>query len=124
MKKLSVKKGDFAVLAIALIILAATLLLRGNGDNITAEVSIDGKTVYSVQLNKITEKEEIQLQNNVIIGIEPNKIYFISSSCSGKDCIKFGELTKAGQTAVCVPEKTVITLRGNKTKNMPDAISY
>ena len=123
MKKLSVKKGDIAVLALALIAFAAVLLLRGSPNTVTAEVSINGKTVFSSDLNKITEKEEIELENGVIIGIEPGKIYFISSPCSGKDCIKFGELLSAGQTAVCVPSKTVITLKGEKKGSIPDAIS-
>lgn len=123
MKRSAIKKGDIAVLALSLIILAAVLLFRDSSKNITAEVSINGNTVYSVQLNTITEKEKKELPNGVIIGIEPGKIYFISSSCGGKDCVKFGELTKAGQTAVCVPNKTVITLHGNKT-DVPDAISY
>jgi len=124
MKSVKIKKGDIAVLAVLALILAAALLLRGSGKNVTAQVLINGEEVYSFELDKIAEKREIELENGVVIGVEPGKIYFVSSFCKGKDCVSFGELSKAGQTAVCVPAKTVITIKGVPEDGSPDAISY
>jgi hypothetical protein len=37
--------------------------------------------------------------------------------------VRCGVLTRAGQAAACVPNKTLVTLTGKPLKGAPDAIS-
>ena len=121
-----IKAGDAAVLAAVLALAAAVFFFsRGNGGaRVLAEIIVDGQTVYEYDLREITEEQTLELTNGVAVEITPGGIRFVSSFCKGKDCVRCGLLTKAGQSAVCVPAKTVITLEGVPEKDAPDAMSY
>lgn len=122
-KKINLKKGDIFLIAFLILLAAALFLIRGSGSGDTAEVTVDGETVYKVELTSVKEKRDITLPNGVVITEEPGAVYFSASPCKGHDCIKTGKLTRAGQCAVCLPEKTVIKITGETDANTPDAIT-
>lgn len=124
MKKKLIKKTD-VILIFAVVCAAAILLvLSHRGDGLTAVISVDGEEKYAVDLNKITEDYDLTLENGVTVHFFPGGVRFQDAPCSGKDCIRFGALTRPGQTAACVPTKTVITVTGQRSENAPDAIAY
>lgn len=118
------KKADLFLLTALLLAAGVLFLLRGGGQGATATVSVDGQTVYSFDLRTVGEPQTLALENGVTIEVSAGGIAFLSSDCRGQDCVNCGRLTKAGQAAACVPNKTLITLDGAKDKNAPDAISY
>lgn len=121
--KINLKKGDLLIYGVLLAVCCALLALVPRGQDPVAAVSIDGETVYRQVLSEIKQEQDIVLKNGVVITVAPNEIRFKASSCKGKDCIRTGRLTKAGQCAVCLPEKTVIALTGTD-KSVPDGIVY
>ncbi len=112
------------IVAALLVLAGLLLLLRGGGKTAVAEITVDGETLYEIPLGDVKESYTLTLQNGVEIGVEPGSILFLASDCRGQDCVRCGALTKAGQAAACVPNKTVIVLRGAPVKGATDAISY
>lgn len=123
MKAKLFRKGDIAVIAVILIIAAAFYFYKLNdSDKLEAIISVNGETVETIDLSAEKEKRFITLSTNpeVVIAVENGAIYFESSDCEDKLCVNCGKLTKKGDTAVCLPAKTVVTVRGADV----DAMTY
>ena len=78
-----------------------------------AEVSIDGQAVMFVDLHD--EDKIISLESfgrNISLQLQNGKIRFLSSDCPNKTCVNTGFIDKPGQTAVCLPNKTAVTVLG------------
>lgn len=118
-----IKKADIAVIAVILLLAIIFILPAKDSGNIMAEIIVDGAIVHSINLNTVNEEYTLELGNGLTVFAEKNGISVISSDCRGKNCISCGKLTEAGDTAVCIPNKTVIRLTGEK-KNAPDAVTY
>ena len=121
--QIKLKKGDFFVAGILLLLCALLFFFSRAGSGARAEITVDGETVFSAELTEITEKKDITLTNGIVVAVEPGAVYFVSSPCKGHDCVKTGRLTRAGQCAVCLPMKTVIRIYGSTDGNAPDAIT-
>ena len=74
--------------------------------------------------NMYSAKEEAVIipdtEPKVRIVAENGKIFFESAECEDKLCVSCGKLEKKGDTAVCLPSKTVITVAGSDV----DAVTY
>ena len=117
------RKTDFIIILAVVLAALAFILWQRTGDTpLTAEISVDGKTVEIVDLSKITDRVEIHPEGaqGVLIVAENGRIRFEDSDCPDKLCVKQGELYRKGDTAVCLPEKTVITITGAEL----DAVTY
>lgn len=117
------RKGDIAV--IALIIAAAFIFAYASisgGENLQAVITVDGEVVETIDLSSVKEKIIItpDTQPRVIIVAENGEIRFESAECEDKLCVNMGSLKKGGDTAVCLPAKTVITVEGSDV----DAVVY
>ncbi|MBV7276795.1 NusG domain II-containing protein [Clostridiaceae bacterium UIB06] len=119
------KKGDkiAAILLISLIIVSfiGVFIYKTyvKGSNRIAVVEQNGKIVKTIDLNKIKEKSEFILPYNNghfnKIEVEPGKIRFIDADCPDKICVKTGWISEPGQTAVCLPHKTIIRIEGKNS---------
>ena len=117
------RKNDLIIiLTVALAAAAFIVFLRAGDEPLRADISVDGKTVESIDLSKVTDRIEIQPRGaeKVLIVAENGKIRFEHSDCPDKLCVKQGELYRKGDTAVCLPEKTVISVTGGSL----DALTY
>lgn len=118
-----IKKGDLAVIAV---IVAAALIFAffnyRNAENPVAVITVDGVTVETVDLASVKEKVIIKPQTafNVEIAAENGEIWFEHSDCEDRLCVATGKLKNGGDTAVCLPAKTVITIMGSDV----DAVVY
>lgn len=120
--KLRLKKGD-AVITAVLMLLAVVMIFASPKGNATAEIICENEVLTRIELNSVSSPYSIDTGNGVVIGIEKNAVFFLKSDCSGQDCVNCGRLTSPGDTAVCIPNKTIIRLTG-KTKHSADAIVY
>lgn len=79
-----------------------------------AEVKKDGKIIGKYPLN-VDTKVEIGEENsyNLLI-IEGGSAYIKEASCPDKLCVHQGSVQKNGETLVCLPNKTVVTVRSNE----------
>jgi hypothetical protein len=127
MKKLFKKADIILILFICLLCLAAFLpRFTGNG-NLTAVIYESGKVTHRIELDKVGESYNLELTGKPAstLKVEHNGIRYLSASCPDKLCVKAGLLTHRGDTAACLPQKTVIVIEdGSKNENTPDVITY
>ncbi len=117
------RKGDIAV--IAAIVAAALLFAYGSfskNDNPKAVITVDGEVIETIDLSSVSERIVITPETNpeVVIVAENGAIRFDSAECEDKLCVNSGSLDRSGDTAVCLPAKTVITVTGSDV----DAVVY
>lgn len=118
-----IKKGD--IIIVALILLAAAVFAfwsNSKTESLQAVITVDGETVKTVDLANIKEKFTFipATDPRVVITAENGEIRFESAECEDKLCVACGNLSKHGDTAVCLPSKTVITITGSDV----DAVVY
>lgn len=118
-------KADFflilAVLAGAVLLLLPQWL--ANENTVVAEVTVDGVTVQEIPLKKSDEKQQYSLDNGVVLETENGTIRFSQSDCPDAVCVHTGALSRAGEIAACVPNKTVVVLKSEKNAAV-DGITY
>lgn len=118
------RKSDI-ILALAVIISVCAFFLYENfsqSDRLTAQISVDGKIVKTVELDSLTEKKVIipDTKPKVVIVAENGTIRFDEADCKDKLCVSKGILSKKGDTAVCLPAKTVVSIGASDV----DAVTY
>ena len=98
--------------AAALIMMGIFALMGYMGDKRTAQVWIDGEMILEMDLLKeedhIIDLSEYGVQ--VQLEVHDHKIGFLSSDCPDHLCIGFGLIDHEPQTAVCMPNKVVVTV--------------
>lgn len=118
-------KADFflilAVLAGAVLLLLPQWL--ANENTVIAEVTVDGVTVQEIPLKPSDEKQQYTLENGVVLETENGTIRFFESDCPDAVCVHTGALSRAGESAACVPNKTVVVLKSEKNAAV-DGITY
>ena len=89
-------------------------------DTLYAEVWQDGARLERVQLTDNTDREiDIGGHNTVVLAGKTAAITW--ADCPDQVCVRTGRLTRAGQTAVCLPHRVVLKLVG-ETDGGVDAI--
>lgn len=113
------------ILALGLIIIsAATLfLINANSGKTIAVISIDGSQTERINLTAVKNRTiPINGAVPVVIETDNGRIRFLSAECPDKLCVRTGWISKAGQTAVCLPARVSITITGADDK-LPDIIT-
>ena len=116
------RPADLIVVAAVLAAAAALWLIPGRIQGTTAEIVCGKEVVETIDLSAVKEAYDITLDNGVIIRVEPGAIYFAASGCANQLCVHTGKLNKAGQSAACLPNKTLIRITG-KDRRAPDALT-
>ncbi len=115
-RKLLTRRGG-AVLAGLLLLCAAvfwafSLLPKGT----VAVVEKNGKELLRKELSPLTgpEETEIQGENGIVLKITfyPDGAAVCSSQCPDQICVRAGKLTRAGESALCLPAKVSLRLEG------------
>ncbi len=124
MKRKAFAKTDF-ILILALLLLAAALFLPSvfSEGAVIAEVTAEGETVLELDLQSVTEAREFTLANGIVLLAENQSIRFLSADCPDLLCVHTGAISRAGEVAACVPNKTVVTLK-NSGGGAVDGITY
>lgn len=118
------KRGDFAVCAVVLLLAAGIFLLglrRADTDQLAAVVRQDGVEIARVILTGLQKPVTItvdgEYQNIIVISADGARVQ--SATCPHQTCVHTGLLTRAGQTAVCLENKMTLTLEGG---DAPDVV--
>lgn len=109
------RKTDIAVIAvIAVAALVFAFAVFSESENPQAVVTVDGEIIETIDLSSVRERIVItpETEPRVVIVAENGGIRFESADCGDKLCVNSGILKKSGDTAVCLPAKTVITVEG------------
>lgn len=99
------------LLLVAAVILSAALKHTQDGGGY-AEIIYGGNVVRMVDLSKDCTFSVSELPH-IVFEVKDNKIAFMESDCPDKICVKTGFISKAGQTAACLPNKTIINITAN-----------
>lgn len=117
LRSLRLKPGDFVIAALVLALAAAVAVpfLRGGGGALCAEIYQDEKLVRRVLLTEGLH-ETVTIDGSVrnTIEIDGRSVRFSESTCPDQVCVRTGTLTRAGQTAVCLPNRVIVRLRGGE----------
>ncbi|MBQ9850457.1 MAG: NusG domain II-containing protein [Clostridia bacterium] len=116
MKNKLIRKGDIAVILAILSVAAVLWFFQSRqADKLEAVISVNGETVETIDLASVKEKItfELDTEPKVVIAAENGAIYFESADCDDKLCVNCGKLSRKGDTAVCLPAKTVVTVSGS-----------
>lgn len=125
MKRKWLSKPDLIIILILAVVAAGALLWQNtaSADGAVAEVTIDGETVLELPLSDVTEAQEITLKNGIVLEAKAHTVRFLQSDCPDGLCVKAGVLEKPGDVAACLPNKTVVSIRGGE-KSAVDILTY
>lgn len=124
------KKGDVLLVALILAaVLAATVFFKyqGTGNQSGHKILVvkrDGKTIKRIDLDTVSVPVRITVQGKYreVILIEKGRARFEEASCPDRLCVNTGWLSKNGDTAVCLPNKTVLRIEGERSD--VDGVTY
>ena len=118
--KLPFKKADVILiicfLAAAAVIAAVGLFFKGNEDaGLRVRVYCDGELYLEHDLSEdfrsvLTDPEG---GKNIMV-IHDNSVCVESADCPGLDCVKMGNISRAGEEIVCLPHRLVIRIEGGE----------
>ena len=114
MKKLLTKK-DLIIIITILILCGVLFAIKGTSSaGNSFVVTVNGKSVFEESLNgEYLEKNF----NGVTICRENGAVFIKSSSCKDKICVRTGKIQKKGESAVCVPNGVVVTIKGTSNNH-------
>ena len=108
------KWGDAVIIAVVLVLaaaLTAALAAATQGDRLYAEVWQDNQLVERVALTDGTDRT-IDLDGHNVIVLSGKSARMASADCRDQVCVRTGTLTRAGQVAVCLPNRVVLKIVG------------
>lgn len=111
------KKGDLILVAILIVAVALTIWIATKDSGNVAEIYIDGKLSYSLDLDKDTAIDVLDGEMTVVV--KNGEIFVYESDCNEQICVHSAPISKEGGIIVCLPNKVVIKV----TSREVDAIS-
>lgn len=108
------KWGDFVIIAVVLLLAAALtawFALGTSDGQLYAEVWQDDVLVERVKLTDETDRE-IDLDGHNVIVLAGKTARMESADCHDQVCVRTGTLTRAGQVAVCLPNRVILKIVG------------
>jgi len=118
--------ADVIILLLAIFLIAWLILhywFNVGSPATYAMITIADKPPLRVNLDRHDELRVAGSLGESILVVEPGKIRFIASPCSGKQCIHTGWLTHGGDFSACLPNKISVIVQGTDNEQF-DAITY
>ena len=117
----NMKKLDFLIIAIALILAGIFLLITINGKRgESVEIVVDGEVTAVFTLDSDTEYRVDTPEGWNIIKIHGGTVSVIESDCPNQICVKHKEISKSGESIICLPHKIIVRITG--TNQETDAL--
>ena len=123
------KKPFFIAVSIIILLAVASVLsvlfMNKATVNPIAEIYSDGKLLYSIDLNSVSEPYEITVTDQTggvnIIQVRKGEIGVIEADCPDKTCINMGFTGSSSLRIICVPHRLEIRITAGKAR--PDGVS-
>lgn len=112
------KWGDFVIIAVVLLLAAALtawFALGTSDGQLYAEVWQDDVLMERVKLTDETDRE-IDLDGHNVIVLAGKTARMESADCHDQVCVRTGTLTRAGQVAVCLPNRVILKIVGETSE--------
>ena len=121
----SLRKADillfFSFLALAALI-AALPLMRSSGSDQKVKVISAGEVVGIYPLENDSEVDVNRYVHLNIVSIKDKKVHMEYSDCRNKVCVHTGEITRPGETIVCLPNYVIVEITGSREGGGDDAV--
>jgi hypothetical protein len=104
-------RKDILLVLILLLASAIIFLFANNGEGYFYEITLPSGDVVreSIYKNKTTE-----LDCGVKIKCDGKSVFFESSDCPDKTCVKAGKLSQNGEWTACLPNKVFLRVIGEE----------
>ncbi|HDS08919.1 MAG TPA: NusG domain II-containing protein [Firmicutes bacterium] len=125
---LKIKPGDFFLLAFFLTLSILSFFLIYNSyystpgivqihhsGTLISELPLDPPDNYTIMYNGAEVRVRVSNERKVSV---------IYSNCPLKLCVKHKEISKNGESIVCLPNKIIISIKKNKNKHDIDTKTY
>lgn len=109
------RKGDIALIIIAVISLALWLIPKTDGS--TVIILVDGELFDEISL---AEDTEITVENEYgknTVTVKNGEVYVIDADCPDKLCEK-DKISKNGESIVCLPNRLSVTIETEDEKEV------
>lgn len=125
--RLRPKWADLIVILLVLVVAAAIVLTLWpeRGGSLTAVVKVDGVEVARQELGGLTDSVFLEVEGAeypITVEFAPGKVRVYKTACPSRDCYATGWVDWAGGQIVCLPNRMVLALQGEKTGEI-DAVA-
>ena len=118
------KKGDYIVLVIILLIAGVTFfytnkkaILEKDNYNYVL-IKVNGKKYKELPLNE-DNKIEIKTEfGNNTVEIKDGKVRMTDSDCKDRICLHMKPISKPGQNIICLPNRVIVSVETRGKKNV------
>lgn len=102
---------DVVIIAMVIVAAAFAFLSQFNtsDSDLTCVIRANGEVVHKVSLDNVSESK-VYTVHNVNVKISHECVSVSSSDCPDKLCENTGEISRGGQSIVCLPNKVSVTL--------------
>ncbi|MDO5382390.1 MAG: NusG domain II-containing protein [Eubacteriales bacterium] len=104
----------FILLSVIILWLIIEFVVKKSGNDNQVLIKSDGEVICQLPLNvnKSVTVEGYKGGYNVVV-IEDGKVSMYEADCPDKLCVKTGNISKTGETIVCLPHRIVVEIKGN-----------
>ena len=111
----NMRKGDIALIMVAVIFLVLWLIPRPMGGMVT--ISLNGEVYREVSLAENCEIAVVSEFGKNTVVIENGKVFVTHSDCPDGLCEK-QKISKSGESIVCLPNRLSVTIEGKNKKEV------
>jgi hypothetical protein len=114
------------VLILIITIVSAGLLVYNSSrqnENVTAQILVNNVVVSTVGLSG-SARFSLPGHEQIVFDVSNGAIAFVASDCPDKVCVHTGYISRAGQVAVCLPNRVAIKIVARAfNPDAPDAVA-
>ena len=107
-------KNDILIVLAVLVLAGGFWLYSSFGRSAGAEVmvAVDGEEIYRLPLDEDVRLTVGEGERYTVLVISGGEVSVEDASCPDHVCVRSGKVSLDGQTIVCLPNKTVVTVVG------------
>ncbi len=126
----TLKKLDVIIIAFMLLLsftpnLIYSQKLNKDYKSTYAAIEVDGKVYDNIYLSSSEGEKTFTIETdhgNNIISIKNGNISITEADCHDSLCVKQGEISKVGQSIICLPHELIIEIKGDEDDSSSDMI--
>ncbi len=105
-----------ALVGVCLVCAAIFAMLSRMNMGTVAVVRLDGEELYRIDLARVTESYDIELDTELghnTVHVEPGAISVSAADCPDQICVRQGAITKGGVPIICMPHHLSVQIEGS-----------
>ncbi len=126
MRSRVLRVGDGVIIALVLLLAGAVAapFVRAPSQALYCDISRNGTRVQRLRLAAgYTDLIRVEGdRGDLLVQIDGERVAIMEADCPDQVCVRTGWLTRAGQSAVCLPNRVIVKLTGAADEDDVDAI--